>query len=172
MTSTISSAEDGTPDPGHELSQTTAPAADASDGLLVGMASPDRCTECGAEMALDQRYCVECGNRRGPARFALSRSSNVSAAVVPRSTSGNASRPPAIVLAATGIVIALLALGVGVLIGHDGKAKTVRVVVSGATASTSTGTGSTGGSTKSGSSSSSKSGGTSTSSSNKNFFGG
>src|ERR1700743_3780334 len=73
MTATTRSAEDGTPDPGNQTSQSSAPETDVTDGLLVGMASPDRCGECGAEMAVDQRYCVECGNRRGPARFTLAR---------------------------------------------------------------------------------------------------
>jgi hypothetical protein len=72
-------------------------------------------------------------------------------------------------LAATGIVIALLGLGVGVLIGHDGKAKTVKVVVSGAasTGSASKTSSGTGGTATGGSSS-----GTSTSQTKTNFFGG
>jgi hypothetical protein len=168
MTATTSSAEDGTPDPGHEPLHTPTPVApDAGDALLVGMASPDRCTECGAEMALDQRYCVECGNRRGPARFSLSRSSRTSVAVVPQAPRGS-TRPAGMLLAATGIVIALLGLGVGVLIGHDGKAKTVKVLVSGAASSGSASkTGSATGGTSTGSSSS----GTSTSKTKTNFFG-
>ncbi len=166
MTATTRSAEDGTPDPGNESSQTNAPVTDAPDGLLVGTASPDRCVECGAEMAVDQRYCVECGNRRGPARFALQRPSKTSTAVVP--VTAASSRPPALTLAATGIVIALLALGVGVLIGHDGKAKTVKVTVTGpSVASPGSATGSSSGTAKGGS----KSGGTSTAPAKNNFFG-
>lgn len=41
------------------------------DAPLIGMASPDRCPTCGADMAPDQHYCVECGNRRGKPRFSL-----------------------------------------------------------------------------------------------------
>jgi uncharacterized OB-fold protein len=161
MTATTRSAEDGTPEPGNETSQSHAPETDAADGLLVGMASPDRCTECGAEMAVDQRYCVECGNRRGPARFALARTTTVkSTAVV--TTGQSSSRPSAFVLAATGIVIALLGLGVGVLI----ESKKVNVTVKGAAAAATTS-----GTSKGGTSSTSSSGGTSTGSSKTNFFG-
>src|ERR1700733_12540224 len=31
----------------------------------------DRCVNCGAPLASDQRYCVNCGERRGKPRFAL-----------------------------------------------------------------------------------------------------
>src|ERR1039458_4628267 len=31
----------------------------------------EQCAVCGAAMASDQRYCVECGERRGPARVPL-----------------------------------------------------------------------------------------------------
>ena len=31
----------------------------------------ERCSACGAALAPDQRYCVECGQRRGPARVPL-----------------------------------------------------------------------------------------------------
>jgi hypothetical protein len=167
MTATTRSAGDGTPDPGHETSLTSAPEAETVDSLLVGMASPDRCAECGAEIAVDQRYCVECGNRRGPARFSIARSSSTSVAVLPQAQP-TSTRPPAIVMVATGVVIALLALGVGVLIGHDGSRTPVRVGVSGGgTAAATSGAGAT----KSSGAGSTKSGGTSTTAAKKNFFG-
>src|SRR5215831_8576095 len=45
----------------------TLPAADATPS--VGVAAGDRCAVCGAPLAPDQRYCLQCGERRGQARF-------------------------------------------------------------------------------------------------------
>lgn len=139
MTATTHSAEDGSSDPtaATQTSQTSAPEAGANASLLVGMGSADRCANCGAEMAVDQRYCVECGVRRGRPRFSVARPGDAAAstAVVPQ----GASSPRFIAtLVAVGLVIALLALGVGVLIGHDGK-QAVHVTVSGATGTAGTG---------------------------------
>ena len=36
---------------------------------LGAAAGSDRCAACGAHLANDQRYCLECGERRGQARF-------------------------------------------------------------------------------------------------------
>src|SRR5580700_10192895 len=41
----------------------------ARPAQVVASASDERCAECGAPMASDQRYCVECGERRGERRF-------------------------------------------------------------------------------------------------------
>src|SRR6201992_4065048 len=38
---------------------------------LVAGTMGDRCVNCGAPLADDQRYCVVCGERRGAARFTL-----------------------------------------------------------------------------------------------------
>ncbi len=98
---------------------TTAPAGAPPTPLLMNQAgTTDRCSTCGAEMAPDQRYCVECGTRRGKARFALQSTglspapAPAAVAVQPRGgwTSGTT------LLA--GIAVLLLAIGVGVLIGH------------------------------------------------------
>ena len=79
-----------------------------------------KCTSCGAEMASDQRYCLECGERRGPSRFPV-----LDAAAQPAS---NGSRPaaqkrsrfsPSTTLLA-GIATLLVAMGTGVLIGRSG----------------------------------------------------
>jgi len=81
--------------------------------------STDRCPNCGARMAVDQRYCVECGERRsgGGLRDALPRTQTAGAvAAAPKR------RPvlsPSSSLIA-GIATLLLALGVGVLIGRSG----------------------------------------------------
>lgn len=39
---------------------------------LVALGGADRCPNCAAEMAHDQRYCVQCGTRRGKPTFTLS----------------------------------------------------------------------------------------------------
>jgi len=99
------------------------------------------CPVCGATMASDQRYCVECGERRGAMRVPLVEDSGQRA----RGTEGAASgRYPAAYSAPrkglsinsqliAGIGVLLLALGIGVLIGRSGnsasaKSPPIRVV--------------------------------------------
>jgi hypothetical protein len=92
-------------------------------GTKPSLAAPtsDRCGSCGTPLAADQRYCVECGERRGAARFSLP------APVPVRPTERvRASRRRGPVIGASGALIAgvatlLLAMGVGVLIGNSGK---------------------------------------------------
>jgi hypothetical protein len=99
---------------------------------IVGAASANEtvsaCTACGAPLAGDQRYCLECGERRASVSEFL-RSGPPRAASPPASPPG--SRPPelpgdpqpprgnALSLIA-GIGVLLLAMGVGVLIGRSG----------------------------------------------------
>lgn len=85
----------------------------------LSMASADRCPNCGAGMTPDQRYCLECGARRGKPRFSVGQKPAVAAVPVddrrePRFSSG------ATLL--TGLAILLIALGVGVMIGKGGNA--------------------------------------------------
>jgi hypothetical protein len=83
----------------------------------------ETCRRCGSPLADDQRYCLECGERRAPARSSL--------LAVPPGSSRPAAPPgwlaqpegpsrgnPAAVLAGVGVL--LLAMGVGVLIGRSG----------------------------------------------------
>jgi hypothetical protein len=96
--------------------------------------SSDRCAMCGAEMAPDQSYCVECGTRRGKARFSLSQGAQAAplAAVTP--TRSHRFSPSSTVL--VGLAVLILSLGVGVLIGRSGsgtgKQPPINVVVGGA----------------------------------------
>jgi hypothetical protein len=94
---------------------------------LVSAGNSDRCPVCGAHLAVDQRYCVECGTRRGAARFSLVGASATSAAVAPSAPSGGAfqraMRSSSNVALLLGLLILLVALGIGVLIGHNGNAK-------------------------------------------------
>jgi hypothetical protein len=109
------------------------------------MPTSDRCRVCGAPLASDQRYCVECGERRGAARFALP---TPAPAVDSAATSRRARRRPRLTPSATliaGVGTLLLAMGIGVLIGHlgnssatprAGAAPSVHVTLSGGAAST------------------------------------
>jgi hypothetical protein len=147
---------------------------------LLQAAVGDHCAACGASLAGDQRYCVECGQRRGSSRIAFREliSQGGAAVAAPPPTRGKQRTSlNATLLAVIGVL--LLALGVGVLIGRSskssGSAKTpsVQVVTVGggvaaaagaaaATPGSSSGTASgsttSGASTTSGSSSSSRSG--------------
>jgi hypothetical protein len=101
----------------------TAPHEDAPTTELLSGAVGDRCSNCQAPLAGDQRYCVSCGQRRGKSRF-----SAASLAATP--TASPASPPPqhpglprSRVSAGTtlvaGVATLLLAMGVGVLIGRN-----------------------------------------------------
>ena len=166
MTVTRSNAED-------EASRLPAPPG-ATVSLVGSTVATDRCTECGAALAPDQRYCVECGTRRGQPRFALQPPASASApsasgAAPTASAVGRLGGSPSGATLLAVIVALLLAIGVGVIIGDLAfNTTSVRVVVNGAstgTASTSgsshkttgggsgsTSTGSTSGKTSSGSS--------------------
>ena len=142
MTATSRTAGDGSGDPTAQM-----PAISADDAPLVTSAvSGDRCTTCGAPMASDQRYCVECGARRGRPRF------EVSGTPAPREPLAGAPIPPrrmsmsAGTTLIAGVATLLLALGVGVLIGHSNSTTTTKqpaaqvITVSGGGGGTSSGT--------------------------------
>jgi hypothetical protein len=111
----------------------------ASSSPTAGAAGP--CTGCGAPLAADQRYCLECGERSTPMSSVLLGSPPVS---------GDSQQPPATAAlpgqgapAATdarqqqrntvnviaGVGVLLLAMGVGVLIGRAGNSKPVAAPV-------------------------------------------
>src|ERR1019366_5405952 len=48
-----------------------APQPAVAPASALAMPTSDRCSACGTALAGDQRYCVECGERHGTARFAL-----------------------------------------------------------------------------------------------------
>ncbi|HWE60022.1 MAG TPA: hypothetical protein VG228_10040 [Solirubrobacteraceae bacterium] len=111
--------------------------------------SGDRCANCGAAMAVDQRYCVECGTRRGKPRFAIAgaksqESSAVSGAQVVSATAGWTR-----LTAMLAVIAVLLALGVGVLIGNASQSsikQPVKVELTGGSLSSVAATGGSGGS--------------------------
>jgi hypothetical protein len=98
--------------------QEVASSARAADGA-------EPCRRCGAPLADDQRYCLQCGERRVPVRSALlsgpPASPPPSAPPFPPGTApteGPARGGAVTVLAGVGVL--LLAMGVGVLIGRSG----------------------------------------------------
>jgi hypothetical protein len=96
--------------------------------------APETCRRCGSPLAEDQRYCLECGERRTPASSVL-----LGGPPSPASAAPPASAPPAPPLTAgsrngggdrsnavtviAGVGVLLLAMGVGVLIGRSGASK-------------------------------------------------
>ncbi len=114
--------------------------------------SPEPCRGCGAPLADDQRYCLECGERRTPMSSVLLGG--------PPATSAPPREPPSAppgaagadgdgggrssaVTVIAGVGVLLLAMGVGVLIGRSGGGKQVAsapqvITVQGAGAGTST----------------------------------
>jgi hypothetical protein len=150
------------------ISQAVTPSTATTAHSTLVATTGEQCPACGALMAADQRYCVECGQRRGDPRLPFMDAVVLMDTVIkgPRQTA--AAPPPkkrrrmsANATLVAGIGTLLLALGVGVLIGRSGEhsssgAGTTPVVVkvpgaggeaTGTTAETSTGKGSsTGGS--------------------------
>lgn len=88
-------------------------------------ASEDRCGTCGAPLAHDQRYCIECGERRGQSRFPPAQP-----ATEVQSRRVRSGRPPQSqrvspgTTLVAGVGVLLLAIGLGVLIGRLGHSNT------------------------------------------------
>jgi hypothetical protein len=141
-------------------------------GVLVGVAS-HLCSNCGAVLATDQKYCVECGTRRGTPRF------RVAAAVDHHTAQSHLHRlhAPAVpvpapaalssrLMALLALIVVLAAIAVGFLIGNSSSSTTVRLTgVSGVASSSTAGSSTSGGGSSSGGGSASKSGSSKTSSS-------
>jgi hypothetical protein len=84
-------------------------------------ASEDRCGACGAPLAHDQRYCVECGERRGASRLPAGQPAAEASprrARAPRGPRGQRVSSGTTLVAGVGVL--LLAIGLGVLIGRLG----------------------------------------------------
>lgn len=105
------------------MSSRVAMSALADSGPL-GAAAGDRCANCQAPLASDQRYCVSCGVRRGKSRFSLESMAAQAAPppAPPAPPRRHSRRTPSGVTLVTGVATLLLAMGVGVLIGHDSSA--------------------------------------------------
>jgi hypothetical protein len=101
----------------------SASAASTAMHRLLGAKPGQGCGACGAAMAADQRYCVECGERRGAQRVSLLEGP----AQRPRESPPRPAQPSqrriapvnSTLIAIIGTL--LLALGIGVLIGRSGN---------------------------------------------------
>jgi hypothetical protein len=113
--------------PTEELTIGDAPESTSATSIaihpLLGARPGQGCAACGAAMAADQRYCVECGERRGAPRVSLLEGP----AQRPReSPQQSAPAPQRRITPVNSTLIAiigtlLLALGIGVLIGRSGN---------------------------------------------------
>ncbi|MFI4992989.1 MAG: hypothetical protein ACHQCH_05155 [Solirubrobacterales bacterium] len=111
----------------------------ASSSPTAGAAGP--CTGCGAPLAADQRYCLECGERSTPMSSVLLGSPPVSgdsqqptatapppAQGAPAATDARQQQRNTVNIIA-GVGVLLLAMGVGVLIGRAGNSKPAAAAV-------------------------------------------
>jgi hypothetical protein len=108
---------------GEEESASDAPTSEQPQ--LLATAVGDQCANCGARLAGDQRYCVECGERRGKPRYSLPgiAGSAGEAPVSPRRPRRTLTGSGALI---GGIGVLLIAMGVGVLIGRTSNGSTPR----------------------------------------------
>lgn len=118
-------------DPADALKASSTPAG-ASDATTVNHSlvstSSEHCPSCGNAIAADQRYCLHCGQRCGEPRLPFMNATtfmdtmNRPAQAQASSPSPKQRRrlsPNAALIAGVGTL--LLAMGVGVLIGHSGN---------------------------------------------------
>jgi hypothetical protein len=108
------------------------------------------CPTCDSPLADDQRYCLECGSRRNGARLPFMETGAAAPARTVTATTPPRERGPQMItpnMAAVGVALAVLFLGVGVLIGRSGSggeqvaAKPTVVRVGGDTGAATGGTG-------------------------------
>jgi hypothetical protein len=99
---------------------------DAATTELVAGPVGDRCTNCQNPLASDQRYCVHCGQRRGKPRFSFDSLGAQAAAAEAPEPKPHRSRVSSATTLVAGVATLLLAMGVGVLIGHDSNGSPTR----------------------------------------------
>lgn len=85
---------------------------------LVTAGGGDRCTNCQAPLASDQRYCVNCGERRGKGRVTFAEVSSQAPAPPASVPPHHQPRSLSSINFIAGVATLLLAMGVGVLIGQ------------------------------------------------------
>jgi hypothetical protein len=93
-------------------------ASEAPTRQFVGGAVGDSCATCGAPLASDQFYCIDCGERRGKPRFALGAAAAPPAAASSPPRRQHRPRLSSSAALVAGVGVLLLAMGVGVLIGQ------------------------------------------------------
>jgi len=99
---------------------------------MAAFGANDSCPNCGAQMAADQRYCLNCGHRRGDPRLpfmdavvfmeSMSAPGGAGGAAPPPppAKSGGDNRWNANAALIAGVATLVLAIGVGFLIGRSG----------------------------------------------------
>lgn len=98
---------------------------------MAGFGSNESCPNCGAQMAVDQRYCLNCGNRRGDPRLPFMDAVVFMESMSAPAGAGGASPPPPVeqptsnrwnanAALIAGVATLVLAIGVGFLIGRSG----------------------------------------------------
>lgn len=98
---------------------------------MSGLGGGDSCPNCGEPMAADQRYCLNCGHRRGEPRLpfmdavtfmeSMNAPGGAGTPPPPSSTpSGSGNRWNANAALIAGVATLVLAIGVGFLIGRSG----------------------------------------------------
>ena len=106
--------------------QPTEPLAPVDQQPVLGLHG-EPCASCGAPLAADQRYCLSCGNRRAGSRlpFRDILAEPAGGAPVPSPAAGRRRGRDGgrggTIAALAGLGVVLLALGMGVLIGHAGQ---------------------------------------------------
>lgn len=105
----------------------------------------DTCAECGAGLATDQRYCLNCGTRRGGSRLEyeqmLFAGANSGGGAIAPAGAAPVARIPAVrdwspITAVGSIAVLGVMLLLGVLIGKDDNNNTTQVTAAPATATT------------------------------------
>ena len=91
---------------------------------LLATALGDKCSNCGAPMAEDQRYCIECGTRRGKGRYAMVSSGSSAPMAAGGYSLSRRSWLTANSSLLLGVAVLLIAMGVGVLIGRASNGST------------------------------------------------
>jgi hypothetical protein len=86
----------------------------------------EQCSACGAPMASDQRYCLVCGERNGPARVPALDRPQQRTDETPAARSSQRPRTSVNTALIAGVGTLLLALGVGVLIGRSSNNSTAK----------------------------------------------
>jgi hypothetical protein len=115
------------------LHQVAAEPGSAATPALQTSTRSDQCPGCGAHMTRDQRYCLECGSRRGDPRLPFMdavvfmesvkqpQGAPAATAVAPPPPPEKRSRMSANASLIAGVATLVLAIGVGVLIGRTGN---------------------------------------------------
>jgi hypothetical protein len=95
------------------------PGEEPPTGEQFTTAASDRCSNCQAPLASDQRYCINCGERRGKPRFTFAADQAEPATASAPKQPRQGGRSNGAVALVGFIAVLLLAMGVGVLIGHS-----------------------------------------------------